>query len=114
MAEVSRRGTFGAGTLPTILGQKSKLRHFVLCAGSRRKLAARPDEEDDMTTNPLMPFGKHRGKPFSEVLRQDPSHLGWLCGAMDGNEAIKRAIRWGSAHADCQFPAGSPASLRRR
>jgi hypothetical protein len=42
---------------------------------------------------PLMPFGKHRGKTVSEVLRQEPSYLGWFCDAVDGNEAIKRAIR---------------------
>jgi hypothetical protein len=42
---------------------------------------------------PLMPFGKHRGKPVSGVLRQDPSYLAWFCDAVDGNEGLKRAIR---------------------
>jgi hypothetical protein len=42
---------------------------------------------------PLMPFGKHRGKPVSRVLGQDPSYLSWFCHAVDGNETLKRAIR---------------------
>lgn len=40
-----------------------------------------------------MPFGKHRGKPISEVFRQDPSYLVWFCDNVDGNEGIKRVIR---------------------
>jgi hypothetical protein len=66
----------------------------VVC-GSTKDFAARTDE-DDMTTNPeasLIPFGKHRGKSISEVLRQDPSYLGCLCNEVDGNEVLKRAIR---------------------
>ena len=69
-----------------------------------RDLAAKPAgepmkrERRQMTTThdplePLMPFGKHRGKPVSEVLRQEPSYLGWFCNAVDGNETLKRAIR---------------------
>ena len=46
-----------------------------------------------MTTEPLMPFGKHRGKPVSEVLRQDISYLGWFCDCVGGNEVLKQAIR---------------------
>ena len=42
---------------------------------------------------PLMPFGKHRGKTVTEVLRQDPSYLSWFCDTVDGNETLKRAIR---------------------
>jgi hypothetical protein len=42
---------------------------------------------------PLMPFGKHRGKSISEVLRQDPSYLAWFCDNVNGNEVFKRAIR---------------------
>jgi hypothetical protein len=40
-----------------------------------------------------MPFGKYRGKPISEVFRQDRSYLAWFCDAVDGNEVFKRAIR---------------------
>ena len=40
-----------------------------------------------------MPFGKHRGKPISEVLRQDRQYLAWFCDTVDGNEVLKRAIR---------------------
>ena len=40
-----------------------------------------------------MPFGKHRGKPVSEVFGQDPSYLAWFCSCVDGNEGIKRSIR---------------------
>ena len=40
-----------------------------------------------------MPFGKYRGKPISEVFRQDPSYLTWFCDNVDGSEVIKRAIR---------------------
>ena len=47
---------------PTVVRQMAQATPF-RCAGSRRKSAAHPDE-DDMTT--LMPFGKHRGKPVSE------------------------------------------------
>jgi hypothetical protein len=49
-----------------------------------------------MTINPSeprMPFGKHKGKTISEVLRQDPSYLAWFCDCVDGNEVLKRAIR---------------------
>jgi hypothetical protein len=42
---------------------------------------------------PLMPFGKHRGKTVYEVLGQDPSYLGWFHDTVDGNEGLKRAIR---------------------
>jgi hypothetical protein len=51
-------------------------------------MTERPDPHE-----PLMPFGKHRGKTVTEVLRQDPSYLTWFCRTVDGNEAIKRAIR---------------------
>jgi hypothetical protein len=44
------------------------------------------------TEEPRMPFGKHRGKPVSEVFRQDRSYLSWFCDNVDGNEVIKRAI----------------------
>ena len=40
-----------------------------------------------------MPFGKHRGKPISEVFRQDRSYLTWFCDCVDGNEVFKQAIR---------------------
>jgi len=40
-----------------------------------------------------MPFGKYRGKPISEVFRQDPSYLSWFCDCVDGNEVFKQAIR---------------------
>ncbi len=47
-----------------------------------------------MTTNePRMPFGKYRGVPITEVLRQDRSYLTWFCANVDGNEVIKQAIR---------------------
>ena len=49
-----------------------------------------------MTTNPddpRMPFGKHRGKPISEVFRQDRSYLTWFCDKVDRNDDLKRAIR---------------------
>ena len=49
-----------------------------------------------MTTNPTeprMPFGKYRGKPISEVFRQDRSYLTWFCKNVDGNEDLKRSIR---------------------
>jgi hypothetical protein len=42
---------------------------------------------------PRMPCGKHRGKPVSEVFRQDPSYLAWFCDTVDGSHGIKRAIR---------------------
>ena len=42
---------------------------------------------------PRMPFGKHRGKPISEVLGQEPTYLTWFCDVVEGNEGIKRAIR---------------------
>jgi hypothetical protein len=41
---------------------------------------------------PTMPFGKYKGKPISEVFRQDPSYLTWFCDTVDGNEELKRAI----------------------
>ena len=44
-------------------------------------------------TEPKMPFGKHRGKPISEVFRQEPTYLGWFCNCVDGNEVVKKAIR---------------------
>jgi hypothetical protein len=55
-------------------------------------------ERRQMTTTydpqePLMPFGKHRGKTVTEVLGQDPSYLAWFCDTVDGNETLKRAIR---------------------
>ena len=40
-----------------------------------------------------MPFGKYKGKPISEVFRQNRSYLTWFCDEVDGNEDIKRAIR---------------------
>ena len=40
-----------------------------------------------------MPFGKHKGKPISEVFRQNRSYLTWFCDCVDGNEVIKQAIR---------------------
>ena len=46
-----------------------------------------------MTIEPRMPFGKHRGKPISSVLKCDPSYLRWFCDCVDGNEGVKRAIR---------------------
>jgi hypothetical protein len=42
---------------------------------------------------PRMPFGKHRGKPVSEVFGQAPPYLAWFCDTVDGNEVLKRAIR---------------------
>ncbi len=60
--------------------------------GSAKDFAIQPDE-DNMATEPRMPFGKYRGKPISEVFRQDPSYLAWFCDAVDGNEVFKRAIR---------------------
>ena len=45
------------------------------------------------TTEPLMPFGKYRGKRISEVLRQDPSYLTWFCNCVEGNEVVKQSIR---------------------
>ena len=70
-------------------------------AGRRRhrplaeKSAAHLDDDDMPVTpeEPRMPFGKHRGKPISEVFRQDPSCLSWFCDCVDGNEGIKQAIR---------------------
>jgi hypothetical protein len=59
---------------------------------SPKKTRARPDE-DNMLTEPQMPFGKYRGKPISEVFRQDHSYLAWFFCNVDGNEDIKRAIR---------------------
>ncbi|MGO9107952.1 MAG: hypothetical protein ACLP9L_01855 [Thermoguttaceae bacterium] len=53
-------------------------------------------DEDNMTTNleePRIPFGKYKGKPISDVLRQDRSYLTWFCDTVDGNQDIKRAIR---------------------
>ena len=44
-------------------------------------------------TEPRMPFGKHRGKPISDVFRQDRQYLAWFCDCVEGNEGIKRAIR---------------------
>jgi hypothetical protein len=61
-----------------------------------------------MTSNPeepRMPFGKHRGKPVSEVRGHDPSYLAWPCNAVAGNEGLKRAIR--------ALPGFSGASGRR-
>ncbi len=40
-----------------------------------------------------MPFGKYRGKPISEVFRQDRSYLAWFCDNVNGNEVFKQAIR---------------------
>ena len=60
--------------------------------GSAKDFTAHPDEEN-MATEPKMPFGKHRGKPISEVFRQDPSYLAWFCDTVDGNEVLKQAIR---------------------
>ena len=36
------------------------------------------------TQEPRMPFGRYRGKPVSEVLRQDPSYLTWFCDPVEG------------------------------
>ena len=53
-----------------------------------------------------MPFGKYKGKPISEVFRQDRSYLTWFCDTVDGNEDIKRAIR--------ALPGFCPPSGRRK
>src|SRR5208282_6428187 len=60
--------------------------------GHAEKSAAQPDEEN-MTEEPKMPFGKYRGKPLSEILKGDPSYLAWFYCNVDGNDDIKRAIR---------------------
>src|SRR5208282_3939537 len=60
--------------------------------GHAEKSAAQPDEEN-MTEELKMPFGKYRGKPLSEILTCDPSYLAWFYCNVDGNEVIKRAIR---------------------
>ncbi len=62
-----------------------------------------------MTTThdePRMPFGKHKGKPISEVFRQDRSYLTWFCDTVDGNDDLKRVIR--------ALPGFSGASARNR
>ena len=56
------------------------------------KSVTRPDE-DNMPTEPQMPFGKYRGKTIAEIFRQDRSYLAWFFCNVDGNEDIKRVIR---------------------
>lgn len=48
----------------------------------------------DISTNPIrllrMPGGnKHRGKPFSEIARQDPSYLQWVIDKSEFGEDVK-------------------------
>jgi len=69
--------------------------HLPVGRRNAKKFAAQSDEDNMATApqEPRMPFGKHRGKPVSEVFRQDRSYLAWFCDAVDGNEVFKQAIR---------------------
>ena len=41
---------------------------------------------------PILPFGKHKGKTLATVLREEPSYLCWFVETVDGYNDLKEAI----------------------
>ena len=41
---------------------------------------------------PILPFGKHKGKTLATVLQEEPSYLCWFVETVDGYNDLKEAI----------------------
>ncbi len=41
---------------------------------------------------PILPFGKHRGKTLAAVLQEEPSYLCWFMEKVEGCGEVKKAI----------------------
>jgi hypothetical protein len=77
--------------------RKAILTPTVVSSWPPRTLSTLPEfalHSDEVNmTDPMMPFGKHRGKPLSDVLRRDVSYLAWFCDTVNGHEVLKQSIR---------------------
>jgi hypothetical protein len=43
-------------------------------------------------TEPVMPFGKYKGKSLATIVAEEPSYLCWFYDTVDGYEDVKREI----------------------